>query len=59
MIPAYRLDHQFGDPADRRASAFRPRVRGSETTGDVLGTPFFLMDYASRACRPTHAVHVQ
>ena len=46
VFPTYRLDHQFevirlvGELTDVPV----PRVRWLETTGDVLGTPFFLMD---------------
>jgi aminoglycoside phosphotransferase (APT) family kinase protein len=47
VFPTYRLDHQFevirqvGELTDVPV----PRVRWIETTGEVLGTPFFLMDY--------------
>lgn len=46
VFPTYRLDHQFdvmkrvGELTDVPV----PRVRWMEPTGDVLGTPFFLMD---------------
>lgn len=46
VFPTYRLDHQFevirlvGELTDVPV----PRVRWIETTGDVLGTPFFLME---------------
>jgi aminoglycoside phosphotransferase (APT) family kinase protein len=47
VFPTYRLDHQFdvirmvGELTDVPV----PQVRWLEPTGDVLGTPFFLMDY--------------
>ncbi len=46
VFPTYRLDHQFevmrwlGEHTDIPI----PPVRWLESTGDVLGTPFFLMD---------------
>lgn len=46
VFSSYRLDHQFelmrqvGELTDVPV----PRVRWIDTTGDVLGTPFFLMD---------------
>ena len=46
VFPSYRLDHQF--EVVRRVAELSavpvPRVRWIETTGDVLGAPFFLMD---------------
>jgi aminoglycoside phosphotransferase (APT) family kinase protein len=46
IFPSYRLDHQF--EVMRRVGELTgipiPRVRWIEPTGDVLGTPFFLMD---------------
>jgi aminoglycoside phosphotransferase (APT) family kinase protein len=46
VFPTYRLDHQFA--VMRRIGELTdvpvPRVRWIETTGEVLGTPFFLMD---------------
>src|ERR1700752_2759792 len=53
-FPTYRLDHQFevirmvGELTDVPV----PRVRWLETTGDVLGTPFFLMDYVDGVVPP-------
>jgi aminoglycoside phosphotransferase (APT) family kinase protein len=47
VFPTYRLDHQFdvirivGEMTDVPV----PQVRWLEPSGDVLGTPFFLMDY--------------
>ncbi len=47
VFSSYRLDHQFelmrqvGELTDVPVP---PRVRWIDTTGDVLGTPFFLMD---------------
>ena len=46
VFPSYRLDHQFelmrlvGELTDVPV----PRVRWIDAAGDVLGTPFFLMD---------------
>ncbi|HET9875998.1 MAG TPA: phosphotransferase family protein [Mycobacterium sp.] len=46
VFPTYRLDHQF--EVMRRVGEFTdvpvPRPRWIEPTGEVLGTPFFLMD---------------
>lgn len=46
VFPSYRLDHQF--EVMRRVSELTdvpiPPVRWIEPTGEVLGTPFFLMD---------------
>jgi aminoglycoside phosphotransferase (APT) family kinase protein len=47
VFPTYRLDHQFevirmvGELTDVPV----PQMRWIEPTGDVLGAPFFLMDY--------------
>ena len=47
VFPEYRLDHQFevmrlvGELTDIPV----PQVRWMEPTGEVLGTPFFLMDH--------------
>ncbi|MEQ6324551.1 phosphotransferase family protein [Mycobacterium canetti] len=54
VFPTYRLDHQFevirlvGELTDVPV----PQVRWIETTGDVLGTPFFLMDYVEGVVPP-------
>ena len=54
VFPIYRLDHQFevirkvGELTDVPV----PRMRWIETTGDVLGTPFFLMDYVEGVVPP-------
>ena len=54
VFPTYRLDHQFevirkvGELTDVPV----PRVRWLETTGDVLGTPFFVMDYVDGVVPP-------
>ncbi|OSC43176.1 phosphotransferase family protein [Mycobacterium decipiens] len=54
VFPTYRLDHQFqviqlvGELTDVPV----PRVRWIETTGDVLGKPFFLMDYVEGGVPP-------
>ena len=54
VFPTYRLDHQFevirkvGELTDVPV----PRVRWIEPTGDVLGAPFFLMDYVHGVVPP-------
>jgi aminoglycoside phosphotransferase (APT) family kinase protein len=54
VFPSYRLDHQFdvmrqvGELTDVPV----PRVRWIELTGDVLGTPFFLMDHVEGVVPP-------
>ncbi len=54
VFPTYRLDHQFdvirkvGELTDVPV----PRVRWLEDTGDVLGTPFFVMDYVDGVVPP-------
>ncbi|GJO52196.1 putative aminoglycoside phosphotransferase [Mycobacterium marinum] len=54
VFPSYRLDHQFeviklvGELSDVPV----PRVRWMEPTGEVLGTPFFLMDYVEGLVPP-------
>ncbi|EPQ73244.1 Phosphotransferase [Mycobacterium marinum MB2] len=54
VFPSYRLDHQFeviklvGELSDVPV----PRVRWMEPTGEVLGTPFFLMDYVEGVVPP-------
>jgi aminoglycoside phosphotransferase (APT) family kinase protein len=54
VFPTYRLDHQF--EVIRKVGALTdvpvPRVRWIETTGEVLGTPFFLMDYVDGVVPP-------
>jgi aminoglycoside phosphotransferase (APT) family kinase protein len=54
VFPTYRLDHQFdvirkvGELTDVPV----PRVRWLENTGQVLGTPFFVMDYVEGEVPP-------
>lgn len=54
VFPTYRLDHQFeviqkvGELTDVPV----PRVRWLENTGDILGTPFFVMDYIDGVVPP-------
>ncbi len=54
VFPSYRLDHQFdviklvGELTDVPV----PRVRWLEPTGEVLGAPFFLMDYVDGVVPP-------
>jgi aminoglycoside phosphotransferase (APT) family kinase protein len=54
VFPTYRLDHQF--EVIRRVGELTdvpvPRVRWIENTGDVLGAPFFLMDYVDGVVPP-------
>jgi aminoglycoside phosphotransferase (APT) family kinase protein len=54
VFPAYLLDHQF--EVIRKVAELTdvpvPRVRWIETTGDVLGTPFFVMDYVDGVVPP-------
>ena len=54
VFSSYRLDHQFevmrlaGELTDVPV----PRVRWLESTGEVLGTPFFLMDHVEGIVPP-------
>lgn len=54
VFPSYRLDHQFdvirkvGELTDVPV----PPVRWLEPSGDVLGTPFFVMDYVDGVVPP-------
>ncbi|ABL04828.1 phosphotransferase family protein [Mycobacterium ulcerans] len=54
VFPSYRLDHRFeviklvGELSDVPV----PRVRWMVPTGEVLGTPFFLMDYVEGVVPP-------
>ena len=54
VFSSYRMDHQFdvirlvGEKTDVPV----PRVRWLESTGSVLGTPFFLMDYVEGRVPP-------
>jgi aminoglycoside phosphotransferase (APT) family kinase protein len=54
VFPTYRLDHQFdvirmvGELTDVPV----PQVRWLEPTGEVLGTPFFLMNYVEGEVPP-------
>ncbi|BBZ38011.1 phosphotransferase family protein [Mycobacterium conspicuum] len=54
VFPTYRLDHQF--EVIRKVAELTdvpvPRVRWIETTGEVLGTPFFVMDYVDGVVPP-------
>jgi aminoglycoside phosphotransferase (APT) family kinase protein len=54
VFPTYRLDHQF--EVVRKVAELTdvpvPNVRWLETTGDVLGTPFFVMDYVDGVVPP-------
>ncbi len=54
VFSSYRMDHQYevirlvGETTDIPV----PRVRWLEPTGEVLGTPFFLMDYVAGEVPP-------
>jgi aminoglycoside phosphotransferase (APT) family kinase protein len=54
VFPSYRLDHQF--EVIRRVGELTdvpvPSVRWIEPTGNVLGAPFFLMDYVDGVVPP-------
>ncbi|MDT5093330.1 MAG: hypothetical protein QOH60_2693, partial [Mycobacterium sp.] len=54
VFPTYRLDHQF--EVIRSVAELTdvpvPRVRWLEPTGEVLGAPFFLMDYVDGVVPP-------
>lgn len=54
VFPTYRLDHQF--EVMRLAAELTdvpiPHVRWIDNTGEVLGTPFFLMDYVDGIVPP-------
>ncbi|MGC2652633.1 MAG: phosphotransferase family protein [Mycobacterium sp.] len=54
VFPSYRLDHQFDVMRQVRelTDVPVPRVRWIEPTGDVLGTPFFLMDHVEGVVPP-------
>jgi aminoglycoside phosphotransferase (APT) family kinase protein len=54
VFPSYRLDHQFEVMrlVASRTDVPVPRVRWLEPTGEILGRPFFLMDYVSGVVPP-------
>jgi aminoglycoside phosphotransferase (APT) family kinase protein len=54
VFPSYRLDHQFEviRLVAEKTDVPVPRVRWMESTGGVLGTPFFLMDYVDGVVPP-------
>jgi aminoglycoside phosphotransferase (APT) family kinase protein len=54
VFPTYRLDHQFEviRMVGELTEVPVPQVRWLENTGDVLGTPFFLMDYVDGVVPP-------
>jgi aminoglycoside phosphotransferase (APT) family kinase protein len=54
VFPSYRLDHQFDviRLAAELTNVPVPRVRWLESTGGVLGAPFFLMDYVEGVVPP-------
>jgi aminoglycoside phosphotransferase (APT) family kinase protein len=54
VFPTYRLDRQFEvmRVVAERTDVPVPRVRWMESTGEVLGAPFFLMDYVAGLVPP-------
>ena len=54
VFPWYRLDHQFDvmRQVGQLTDVPVPRTRWIEPTGDVLGTPFFLMDHVDGVVPP-------
>lgn len=54
VFPIYRLDHQFEVMrlVREHTDIPVPKVRWLESTGEVLGTPFFLMDYVEGITPP-------
>jgi aminoglycoside phosphotransferase (APT) family kinase protein len=54
VFPTYRLDHQFEVMrlVAERTDVPVPRVRWMESTGEVLGAPFFLMDHVAGLVPP-------
>lgn len=54
VFPTYRLDHQFEVMrlVGELTKVPVPQVRWIETTGDVLGKPFFLMDHVEGVVPP-------
>ncbi len=54
VFPTYRLDHQFDviEKVGKVTDVPVPNVRWLEPTGDVLGTPFFVMDYVDGVVPP-------
>ncbi|MCT7661028.1 phosphotransferase family protein [Mycobacterium deserti] len=54
VFSSYRMDHQFDviRLVEEKTDVPVPRVRWLESTGEVLGTPFFLMDYVEGRVPP-------
>jgi aminoglycoside phosphotransferase (APT) family kinase protein len=54
VFPSYRLDHQFEVMrlVAEHTDVPVPRVRWMEPTGEVLGTPFFVMDFVAGITPP-------
>jgi aminoglycoside phosphotransferase (APT) family kinase protein len=54
MLPTYRLDHQFKllNLVAEKTDLPIPPVRWLEPTGELIGTPFFLMDYVDGVVPP-------
>ena len=54
VFPSYRLDHQYEviRLVAEKTDVPVPRVRWIEPTGEVLGSPFFLMDYVEGVVPP-------
>jgi aminoglycoside phosphotransferase (APT) family kinase protein len=54
VFSSYRMDHQFDviRLVEEKTDVPVPRVRWLENTGEVLGTPFFLMDHVDGRVPP-------
>ncbi|OBB74753.1 phosphotransferase family protein [Mycobacterium sp. 852014-52144_SCH5372336] len=54
VFSSYRMDHQFDviRLVQEKTDVPVPQVRWLENSGDVLGTPFFLMDYVEGRVPP-------
>lgn len=54
VFSSYRMDHQFDviRLVQEKTDVPVPQVRWLENSGDVLGTPFFLMDYVDGRVPP-------
>ncbi len=54
VFPTYRMDHQFDviRMVEELTDVPVPKVRWIDTTGEVLGSPFFLMDHVDGIVPP-------
>ena len=61
MFPAYRMDHQFDvlRLVAELSDVPVPAVRWIEPTGELLGSPFFLMDHVGRRAPRCDALHLR